>query len=391
MHAAKKELGVVKQVRIADIVVPEGRKRSVRRLGELTRSIAALGLLNPIVITRDRRLVAGLHRLRACEALGWKEISAVALGLSEIDAELAEIDENLCRTELTPLERAEQTTRRKALHEARHPETRRGVAGAKASNRHQGKGDTTATVAVASFVDDTASKTGASARAIARDAQIAEGIAPSVRQAIRDTPLAGRMRELVELARVTDAELQAQVADLIVSGEVKSVAEALKQLKGGGGRAAPSEPAVICDQLGQKITDPEIAEAFTLLGGRLHDVVGLLRQGAKAWGSHFHQELVDAGKVRLVEARAYMGTRRMAEDDLPHLTSLLVGRLPYALCPYCKGAPLPRERKKYCEGCGGGGWVDRLSYDAAPPELKLPGNGRQSRRRAGTTAEVGHE
>ncbi len=83
----------VKHVRISTIIIPEDRKRSVRALEELSTSIAALGLLNPIIISKDRRLIAGLHRLRACEALGWKEIPAVVVQLSKVDAELAEIDE----------------------------------------------------------------------------------------------------------------------------------------------------------------------------------------------------------------------------------------------------------------------------------------------------------
>lgn len=43
--------------------------RTQRLFDELQKSIAAVGLLNPIVITTDKTLVAGLHRLRACEAL----------------------------------------------------------------------------------------------------------------------------------------------------------------------------------------------------------------------------------------------------------------------------------------------------------------------------------
>jgi ParB family transcriptional regulator, chromosome partitioning protein len=119
----------VKLIPIEKIAVPSTRHRTERPFDELQRSIAAIGLLNPIVVTPERTLVAGLHRLRACAALGWKEIPATVVPLSAIDAELAEIDENLCRTELTVLERAEHLARRKALYVARHPETRVGAKG----------------------------------------------------------------------------------------------------------------------------------------------------------------------------------------------------------------------------------------------------------------------
>jgi ParB family transcriptional regulator, chromosome partitioning protein len=119
----------VKQIPIEKITVPATRHRTERPFDELQRSIAAIGLLNPIVVTADKTLVAGLHRLRACAALGWKEIPATVVPLSAIDAELAEIDENLCRTELTVLERGEHLARRKALYLARHPETKVGAKG----------------------------------------------------------------------------------------------------------------------------------------------------------------------------------------------------------------------------------------------------------------------
>ncbi len=119
----------VKMIPIERITVPATRHRTERPFDELQRSIAAIGLLNPIVVTAERTLVAGLHRLRACAALGWKEIPATVVPLSVIDAELAEIDENLCRTELTVLERGEHLARRKALYVARHPETRVGAKG----------------------------------------------------------------------------------------------------------------------------------------------------------------------------------------------------------------------------------------------------------------------
>jgi len=54
---------------------------------------------------------------------------------------LAEIDENLIRFELKTLERAEWTKERKDIYLELHPETKRGVSGAHASNRKQGKGE----------------------------------------------------------------------------------------------------------------------------------------------------------------------------------------------------------------------------------------------------------
>jgi ParB family chromosome partitioning protein len=52
-------------------------KRHRRDLGDiegLAASISDIGLLNPITVDEDGRLLAGARRLAACKQLGWKEI-----------------------------------------------------------------------------------------------------------------------------------------------------------------------------------------------------------------------------------------------------------------------------------------------------------------------------
>ncbi|MEQ1955154.1 hypothetical protein [Mesorhizobium sp. CN2-181] len=48
------------------------------------------------------------------------------------------IDENLCRAELSPIDRAKSTARRKAVYELLNPEAKAGTAGAIGSNAAQG-------------------------------------------------------------------------------------------------------------------------------------------------------------------------------------------------------------------------------------------------------------
>ena len=75
-------------------------------LGDLSESIRDIGLLHPIVVTRDLRLVAGQRRLEACRTLGWSEIPATFVtDLDEASALLvAERDENTCRKAMTASE-----------------------------------------------------------------------------------------------------------------------------------------------------------------------------------------------------------------------------------------------------------------------------------------------
>lgn len=105
------------------------------KVASLADSIKKLGLMNPISIRPDYRLIAGLHRLEACKLLGWSTIPAIvqdyhaihAADVAELYAELAEIDENLIRNDLTELQQGLQHARRKAIYEKLHPEARAGV------------------------------------------------------------------------------------------------------------------------------------------------------------------------------------------------------------------------------------------------------------------------
>ena len=55
--------------------------------------------------------------------------------LSDLEAELAEIDENLERCPLNDLEYSQHLDRRKTIYEELHPETKQGVAGGTASGQ----------------------------------------------------------------------------------------------------------------------------------------------------------------------------------------------------------------------------------------------------------------
>jgi len=216
-------------VNINEIIIGDNR-RSVNpeRVKELAASIQEIGLLNPVTITEDKRLVAGLHRIEAYKLLGKTEIEATIVSLDELDAELAQIDENLIRNELTVLERAEQLKRRKEIYEAKYPESKAGVKRAIGMNKALGYnvGD----IVSPTFAEDTASKIGVSLRSVQRDVQIAEDLADEVKEAIRDTDLADNKTELLRLARL-DEEEQKEVAKRIAAGEAKSVSEAIQQIK----------------------------------------------------------------------------------------------------------------------------------------------------------------
>src|SRR4051794_5017150 len=93
---------------------------------------------------------------------------------------MAECDENLVASTLTPAERAYLTDQRKNFYEALHPETRHG-GDRKSSSQLENLNP--------SFVKDTAESTGRGASTIARDAQRGANIPKAVFDEIRGTEL----------------------------------------------------------------------------------------------------------------------------------------------------------------------------------------------------------
>jgi len=93
------------KISLDKIVVDEGR-RIRKEAGDLTSLIASIeqvGLLNPVVVTADYRLVAGFRRLSACRKLGWNEIEANVVPYTDDPLRLldAEVAENLMRKDFT--------------------------------------------------------------------------------------------------------------------------------------------------------------------------------------------------------------------------------------------------------------------------------------------------
>ena len=146
----------------------------------LAESIASVGLINPIRVRVSGdgwEVIAGAHRLAACKYLGLVEITADVVTDDDLHAELAMIDENLCRAELSPADRARQTARRKAIYLELNPETKHG------SNQHSV--DTKAE----RFSAETAKVSGQSERLVQLNAERGEKVIDEVLDLIRGTSL----------------------------------------------------------------------------------------------------------------------------------------------------------------------------------------------------------
>jgi ParB family chromosome partitioning protein len=202
---------------IEEIVIGE-RLRPINydEIGELVNSIAENGLINPIAVGDKAEdgypLIAGLHRLTACKRLGLVEIAAHVIEGSAIELQIAEIDENLIRLRLTPVQRAKFTQRRRELYEMLHPETKRG--GDRGNQHTGGKARQTDNV---SFSRDAALKTGVDERTIRRETRRGANILPEVQDIVQGTYF-DQGRHLDALARLPPDE-QREIARLVEQGD----------------------------------------------------------------------------------------------------------------------------------------------------------------------------
>lgn len=224
-------------VPIKDIRVGQ-RLRAKRETAvtDLVESIGRIGLQNPISVAKGiaKReggsdlsvfdLIAGAHRLEACRRLGLEEIEANVLQMSDRERLLWEIDENLCRADLTELERGEHLAKRKEVYEALYPETKRG--GDRRSDDFQ-----TEKSSVRSFADDTAEKVGVTDRSIRQAIRRVTKIDEKVRDRIRDNPeIADSGVELDALAAMEPQQQRRAVA-LVEAGQAQGIRDAKKRME----------------------------------------------------------------------------------------------------------------------------------------------------------------
>jgi DNA modification methylase len=107
----------------------------------------------------------------------------------------------------------------KTLHEAKYPETKHGAVG-----RGGRKDDN-----LSSFSEDTASKTGQSARTIERETRIGAKLPQEIRDAVRDSDVADNQSALLALTTIKDLHEQRSCAEMLLTGEAKNVHQARRR------------------------------------------------------------------------------------------------------------------------------------------------------------------
>lgn len=101
----------------------ERQRQDLGDLTDLINSIAQIGLINPIVVTREGQLVAGERRLTACKELGLPTVPVRYLeDLTPRQLKLVELDENLKRKDIDWKELVRAVQEYTDIYRADHPD-----------------------------------------------------------------------------------------------------------------------------------------------------------------------------------------------------------------------------------------------------------------------------
>lgn len=188
-------------VAISKIAVGRNRRPiNDEKVRDLMESIKANGLLNPITLDRKYNLIAGLHRLTACQLLGFDEIQCNIISYEDAShARLAEIDENLIRSELSTLEQAELCLEREQILE------QMGLRAQPGDNQYTQKGSEMISPPIKT-TSKLAKELGYSERTFQQGKQIAKSIVPEVKQVIKGSGIDKSTTALLKIARAGKKE-----------------------------------------------------------------------------------------------------------------------------------------------------------------------------------------
>ena len=186
-----------------------GRPLNEETVANLKKSIREIGLRTPITVKRVKRgatkslmkdgyeVVAGGHRLAACDQIGMDEIPCIIIEDNPEECRKWEIAENLHRAELTALQRAEQTAEWMRLIGEEPPKKEENFQSAqvepigKKERGHKAKGG----------INDAARQLGISRADAQRAAKVAS-LTPEAKAAAVKTGLDNNQQALLEAAKL---------------------------------------------------------------------------------------------------------------------------------------------------------------------------------------------
>lgn len=192
-------------------------------------SIEESGQLTPVLVRPSRTpgsydLVTGGHRHAATRILERATIRAEVRQLSDAEAQLIEVDENLIRRNLTPHERALSVSARLEAWAARFPERM----SQETARPKRGRPSNAAKFAAfrMGFAEETAAELGLSEKTIGNALSMQRGLCRAAHARIAGSWVSKSEGVLRQLAGVADTAEQMRVLEVLLRGDTKSVSDA---------------------------------------------------------------------------------------------------------------------------------------------------------------------
>lgn len=221
---------------------------------ELEKSIRTVGLIAPLVISKDKKILAGGRRYQALLNLGFTEAPVMVVDKDELERELISIDENLVRKNLNKVELEGNLRRAKEIYQALNPEPEtfeepensfgpETTSAAQEEDAPKTQVDKKEVLPAQKFLDMVSEKTGFSPRQIHQAIDRDEKASDEVKQARRNGELAiSHTNEIIKLEK----EHQARALEHLKNRPVREVKKFVKLAKTKGFDKAiedtPAEP-----------------------------------------------------------------------------------------------------------------------------------------------------
>lgn len=209
---------------------------------ELEKSIRTVGLIAPLVISKDKKILAGGRRYQALLNLGFTEAPVMVVDKDELERELISIDENLVRKNLNKVELEGNLRRAKEIYQALNPEPET-ISEQEAEAETPASVDKKEVLPAQKFLDMVSEKTGFSPRQIHQAIDRDEKASDEIKEARRNGELAlSHTNEIIKL----DKKLQGRALEHLKHRPVREVKKFVKLAKTKGFDEAiehtPAEP-----------------------------------------------------------------------------------------------------------------------------------------------------
>lgn len=228
---------------LRDLKITNPYSRLGTDVSELEKSISTLGLIAPLVISKDDVLLAGARRYQAMLNLGMTEAPVLVVDKGELETELISIDENLVRKDLTKLEIESHLRRAKEIYQALNKEEEEIPAPVEAAEESTEEKPKVEILPAQKFLNMVSEKTGLSPKQIHQAISRDEKSSPAIKEARKNGELSlSQANEIIKLEKEEQDKALSYVRELptrelkkfIKTAKTQGVSEALAQ--------APAEP-----------------------------------------------------------------------------------------------------------------------------------------------------